>query len=516
MKLKVALTTVCYFIQSIVFCQENDSYKWKGIPNHKVDTTIDITHITGIFKNSLRDGLWTYSNGERESKEYYFQGKRIQLQEMNGNVVTKWYTNYTLKKSYKLVFKVKNSIIELYANINNLSPLFEKTPGEDWYGGSVSILKDTTYGLKKLTDSTFTDKNNIVYPIMFSKLSVQDHEWSDQQIIANEDESFGIKKTIFKLEFTKKMEFDKDDKLKSFTNCYPVVSLSDERKTTYSLKSTREDKFIINNNSTDSTINYQCRIDKNLVINGFFNIYGLPEGEWNLFHYPYYNLKDEKETAAFSLKDVLDIRLEQKVSPPSFEDMIDLKNLSSKTSENILEIFTNDNRQEYFVGINQPLKYTKFATFSQLGQDIGLEDKKGYYLFQNIKFKNGKLNSGFMYNPDGNVYDSINLNKDDFGETITKNETFKAFPAHPMAQKVQENLVKGLNLLITEAYKQRLVNNAQDWKNITCTQCNKPLTQSSAIVVEGIDCNNVRYPGGGNFCSNKCKFDYEKGYCRNK
>ena len=516
MKIKIGLIIIFYLINSVAFCQEKDILHWDGIPNHKVDTTIGGLKINGAFKNSLKAGIWFYSDGRTESKELYSNGESIQLQQIEGNVMKKNYIDFTSMKKYIMLLEVKNGISYMTIDLLNLTSDFKVSSSETWYSGNLRLLKDTIYGLKKLTDTTLIDKNNTVYPIMFSNIVVKEHELIDQQIVANNDESFSMKKTVYILNFAKKMEFDKNDKFTSFIIYNPVNCSGDKSKLMYSLKSTREDRFIIENNSIFNHINYQCRIDKNLVINGFFNKEGLAEGEWNLFHFPYYNLEDQKETGAFSLIGLIDIKTEQISAPYSFEGSIDLKNLYSKTSDQIADILTNVGTLEYLVGVNQPLKYTKYATFSQIGEDIGLEDKKGYYLFQNIKFKDGKLNSGYIYNPDGQVYDSINLNKDDFGESITKNETFKPFPAHPIAQKVQDNLVKGLNLLFTEAYKQRQVNNAQDWKNISCTQCNKLLTQSTAIVVEGIDCNNVRYPGGGNFCSNKCKFDYEKGYCRNK
>ena len=516
MKIKTVLIIICYLIKSVAFCQEKDYLHWEGIPNHIVDTTVGSLKIKGMFKNLLRAGIWFLSNGITETNELYSNGKIIQNYETEGNAIKKQYMDLSSVKKYVMLLEVKDGITYMTIDIVNFTSDLIMISKERWYSTNFHLIKDTTYGLKKITDTTFIDKNNREYSVMYSNFKITEHELIDEQIVANNDESFSMKKTAYRLNSFRKMEYDKYENLNTLTVYNPVISLGDKTRLSYSLKSIKEDKFIINYNSIDNSINYQCKVDKNLVINGFFNKEGLAEGVWELFHFPYYNLEDVKETGAFSLKGLIEVKLEQMSAPFSYERFIDLKNLYSKSSDEIADLFTNVGTREYLVGVNQPLTYTKYGTFSQIGEEISLEDKKGYYLFQNITFKDGKLNSGYIYTPDGQVYDSINLNKDDFGETLTKNTTFKAFPPHPLAQKVQDNLAKGLSLLLTEAYKQRQINNQQDWKNITCTQCNKQLTQSTAIVVDGIECNNVGYPGGGNFCSNKCRFDYETGYCRDK
>lgn len=516
--MKSKLLTLFLFVFAIpAYSQLVETDKWKNYENQTVDSTVDGFRFKGTFVNSKREGYWLCYDqyGDLKQDGYFLRDTLLQLERIDGDDLSKNYLDYTKKIAY-FTTENQNSITVLLTGITPGKENFF-TLKEAWYSTSNRKIFDTTYGLKKLPDGKYCDRNNVIYEPNYSNVKITDHELTDEQIIIGNSGENIMKKKVYVLTTNRKMEFN-NGQLKKFVLYWPVITSLNTPKPQYSFKSVRKDVIAINDTSSiKKTMFYEMIIDDKPVLKGSVNKNGSLEGQWDFYHFTYYDVQDDKRTAAFSLQKIFEFsNIVQGDAPLS--NLFYFKDFPTSTLSDI-SVIANTNEylnkiNKVFVAIDEPYLFTKYATYTRKDNEINLEDNLGYHLFQRLYFNDGNLVKGYSFTPDGKLYDSINWNKDEFGERITKNNAFKPYPEHPMAQAYQKQLVDGVKEFVNNVNSFLDKKNEQDWKNVRCKQCNKPVDKNTAIIVDGITCGNVGYPGGGIFCSNKCRFEYEEGYCR--
>jgi hypothetical protein len=514
--MKIKFTLVLIFVLSHCFtkAQLTQTDNWKDYIDYKVDTIAEGYRIVGEYKNHFKQGWWkVYNDNGLITKAFYQKGIAIQTEGVRDNVYYKIYSDDLDNKKY--TFRRNEGKIFVQIEPNDKS---KQNVGEEvWFSNRNEEILDTSFGLKKIDELNFVDRNDKKYNVSSSTLSITDHELIDEQITTNDEGNYIVIRKKYMLYNNRMISFE-NSKLKKYQDFSPVYTAFSSAKERYSLKSERKDIFIFNNGSSNNAVTYSVVIDNKPVLEGSINSSGMPQGIWNLYHFTYFDVQDEKRTAAFSATNLFEFSKIMQGDAPwinmyYFKDMfsLSLSDVANALTQEYLNKIEKD-----FSSINEPYLLTKYSTFTKSGTDLNLKDNLGYHLFQKLYYNEGKLTKGYQFTPDGKVYDSINFNKDEFGETITKNTTFKAFPEHPMAQAYQKQLVDGIKMLLNTATKYLEDKNQDEWKNTKCKYCNKSVDYSSSVIVDGITCGNTRYPGGGIFCSSKCRYDYEIGYCRNK
>ena len=145
-------------------------------------------------------------------------------------------------------------------------------------------------------------------------------------------------------------------------------------------------------------------------------------------------------------------------------------------------------------------------------------DRTNDYLYQKILFDTNKLSKDYgkmmllyQYLPNGQIYDSLNLYKNEFGEQIGKS-VLKPFPyskdymallnkqqneADEMQIKLMQGMLKELN---------------------TCDNCGNTIATGKKITTSEFKCPNgknyiLNSILGKKFCSPKCYSDYQKSWC---
>jgi hypothetical protein len=510
------------FLLLSCFGQLQNTQSWKGYENQKIDTIIGDFNVKGQYVNSIQTGVWNcYKNGQLNQSAYFDnRGKFTQIINFFSDGVVKGYFHHD-NSSMVFNFSSTEKKFELrigYPDDDNGGKLKVQ---EAWSSSNFSIISDTTFGLKKISDSSFIDRNNKIYSIDYCKFSISAHELIDERISINEDNNYSIRREKYKLFFNTKMTFDNTSKLSSVSFYDPLFRFADPIKNIFNLKSVRKDEISINSASKDNTYLYEVTIDEKKVMKGYFNAEGLPNGQWDLYHFQYFDTDDRKLAGAFTDSKAFRFdKLLQGKAPIVTANYINLPELStqnvSKISSLIEDISYNDYFDKSFVGIDGPYEFTNFATYVTSGNEISLEDRLGYHLFQQLYYRNGALTKGFLFSPNGKIYDSINSSKDEYGETLTKNNFFKPFPEHAKSQEFQKQLVEGVRQYLNAAQNELQKRSKEEWKTTSCKQCSKLVDPETVVIVDGITCNNTGYPGGGFFCSNKCRYEYEIGYCRDK
>lgn len=515
MKIRLAFILPFALFHLITKAQLGETDTWKDYIDYKVDTMVQGYRFVGEYRNHFKEGWWkVFKENELITKAFYKRDFTVQTEGKNDNIYYKIYNDDINNKKYIFNRDERNIFVQVI-------PVDASKPNngeEAWFSNLNEKISDTSYGLKKLDEFTFIDRNDKKYNISSSIIKITDHDLINEQITTNNEGNYIFVRTKYKLYNNRMMSFQ-NNKVKQYQDFRPVYTEhSPGAKKRYSLKSVRKDVFTFDDGSSENAISYMVVIDNKPVLEGSINSSGLPTGIWNLYHFNFFDVQDEKRTAAFSAANLIEYsKIIQSDAP--WINIYYFKDMLSVTSSDI----TNKLTQEYidkidkiFTSIDEPYLLSKYSTFTKSGNDLNLKDNLGYHLFQKLYYNDGKLTKGYLFTPNGKVYDSINLNKDEFGETITKNTAFKSFPEHAMAQAYQNQLVNGVRMLLTTATKYLEDKNKEEWKNTKCKHCNKSVDYNTAVIVDGITCGNIGYPGGGVFCSSKCRYEYEVGYCRNK
>jgi hypothetical protein len=182
---------------------------------------------------------------------------------------------------------------------------------------------------------------------------------------------------------------------------------------------------------------------------------------------------------------------------------------------NLKDFSPNDNKT---IGLHYLHTNLMPLATSPLGTEITLKgsptfvDRTEDYLAQKAIFENGKLMAMYVYMPNGECFDSLNLGLNEFGEQIGKSSV-NDFPfsdrylsLYNQAQKETEERQMQAMVKLLEALKKN---------DNTCDHCKKSLTDTR-IDIYDIDCPNGHsylLNSKRRFCSLKCHSDYKKYWC---
>jgi hypothetical protein len=125
--------------------------------------------------------------------------------------------------------------------------------------------------------------------------------------------------------------------------------------------------------------------------------------------------------------------------------------------------------------------------------------------------KYGTLKVLYQYLPDGQIYDSVNTNKNEFGEQLGKS-TLKPFPLgseYMVLMKKDQNDSEELKIKLMRGMLKQLN---------TCDHCGVDILAGKKITTHDFKCaNGQNYIlddlFGRKFCSPKCYSEYQKAWC---
>ncbi len=159
-----------------------------------------------------------------------------------------------------------------------------------------------------------------------------------------------------------------------------------------------------------------------------------------------------------------------------------------------------------------PFATTPFGTEVQINGSPAFLDKTPDHLAERAYFgKNGELEVLYIYLPDGSIYDSLNIRKNEYGEQIGKSTT-NEFPFSDSYISLNNASQKETEAKQQEAMFKAL-KSIQQSRN-TCSHCNKQIGETR------IDKYDMDCPNGKSyiislraFCSLKCHSEYKKLWC---
>lgn len=167
----------------------------------------------------------------------------------------------------------------------------------------------------------------------------------------------------------------------------------------------------------------------------------------------------------------------------------------------------------------QPLAFSVLGTFDPKTKQFC--DKTGDYLYQKISFvENAKkddseIQLAYQYLPNGKIFDSINIKKNDFGEQIGKSVLFTM----PFSEIYSQRFNKAFEESMAKVDVLSLFYNTNESKKIEgyCSYCSKTFVNNQKGIITSMEfkCPNkniltdVLYK----FCSNLCYIGYQKALC---
>ena len=167
----------------------------------------------------------------------------------------------------------------------------------------------------------------------------------------------------------------------------------------------------------------------------------------------------------------------------------------------------------------QPLAFSVLGTFDPKTKQFC--DKTGDYLYQKIIFvenakkSDSEIQLAYQYLPNGKIFDSINIKKNDFGEQIGKSELFTM----PFSKIYSQRFNKAFEESMAKVDVLSLFYNTNESKKIEgyCSYCSKTFVNNQKGIITSMEfkCPNkniltdVLYK----FCSNLCYIGYQKALC---
>ena len=481
--------------------------------------------IEGQIKDGKKSGVWSYTKNQYKEVAAFINDDLVFLeahnQEYGKHIANKYYKT-SGNKTGILLGQTKDGYFSFSytENTNNIQTNFDQIQKKnkftsDWTTCiNIKLPKDSAYCVKQLSDTEFEDRFGTKYNLGFTEFKVSGLEASYKFLISGENKIYCYK---FQLPMVVKYSFDNNGEPTQISGYCALRKLSrldytSEAKTPSSFATASVKKL-----STDN-YKYEMQVDGKPVLEGYFNGEGNMQGEWKTYYFPC-TLNGQKEYLAPAFK----IRTPfNKIHNSSYIDPYWVANPAKITnptlgfqsvSDDILRKVVLAEILDALILLKNPYEYTKYATLKKEGNGYYLYDVNSYHLFQKVVLTPEEFVKGYQYTPDGKIYDSINYTKDEYGETPTKGfKKFNPFPDHPMRKQVEQKVYTELAKFFQAASAKTKENTVYHCKN-----CNKIIQNTkTAVVISSIDCGNTRYLNEAIFCSNKCRFEYEKGFCRDK
>ena len=167
----------------------------------------------------------------------------------------------------------------------------------------------------------------------------------------------------------------------------------------------------------------------------------------------------------------------------------------------------------------QPLAFSVLGTFDPNTKQFC--DKTGDYLYQKISFvenpkkTDSEIQLAYQYLPNGKIFDSINIKKNDFGEQIGKSELFTM----PFSKIYSQRFNKTFEVSMAKFDVLSLFYNTNESKKIEgyCSYCSKTFVNNQMGIITSMEfkcpdksiLTDVLYK----FCSNLCYIGYQKALC---
>jgi hypothetical protein len=382
-------------------------------------------------------------------------------------------------RSYEVNDGIANDVLKRKSWNSYINSKNEEIP----YNYSKIITTDSTYIIERIED---IDQNKYIERFIIDKMSYVKEIYNNNNWISSSSQH-----QIY-------ADF-KDNSYKSapkFTVGNPLKITANKIDTsTISVSYFYDEKLLMNG-----------QIDNNDNCKGWFTIYSINA---NLIKNQYsYQLKDSFTKSLNKWKLCLSgTKNNNQYTGTTYNKLLDINYWNPNWFSSI----------NYSIFINSlPLATSPLGKFDPITKLF--TDRTNDFLYQKILFDSNKLSKDYgkmmllyQYLPNGQIYDSINLYKNEFGEQIGKS-VLKPFPyskdymallnkqqneADEMQIKLMQGMLKELN---------------------TCDNCGNTIATGKKITTSEFKCPNgknyiLNSILGKKFCSPKCYSDYQKSWC---
>jgi hypothetical protein len=406
---------------------------------------------------------------------------------------------------------------------DNLEGNCQKIYSERYQGNIIKnnrtseVLEDVgDYILKRKSWTSYVSLKNEEIPYNFSRIITTDSSFLIERI-----EDLDKNKYIERF-FIDKMSYYR----KNYTNNILMSTVSEHNigdNFKYRSSAVKSPNYTITNllkiettriDSNDFDVNYfydnkqllNGRIDNKGIYKNWFKIYSVNTSlVKNQFSY---RLKDSITKSINKWKLCLSgIKNDNQYTETTYNKLLDINYWDPNW-------FSSINNSIYINSL--PLATSPLGKFDPITKVF--TDRTNDYLYQKILFDTNKLSKDYgkmmllyQYLPNGQIYDSLNLYKNEFGEQIGKS-VLKPFPyskdymallnkqqneADEMQIKLMQGMLKELN---------------------TCDNCGNTIATGKKITTSEFKCPNgknyiLNSILGKKFCSPKCYSDYQKSWC---
>ena len=486
----------------------------------------------------------------------------LKIKSIDYNTFSKDHSGWELLRSNSLIFeekKVKNSdtLLSFLLELKNIKTHMGLNSSNsncvDWYDNYVSpiallyssssytaniiksnrssVINDQNINdvLKRKSWTTYSNNNNFELPYNYSNITVNDSSFVIERITDIENKKYMEIYILDRMSYIKNIY--KDGEWDSSYSEHMILSRLNEQSYMKSpsyainnpiiMKWKREDNENIHVDfHIDGKKLLEGNVDNNGNLKGWCNYYAVNVKQYNKRYYD--NLKPQ------TINGVL-FSSNQLKSLTTFKyclSAMDVANSYNKENYNVnynLKFWDPKPFESIYLGIYPDFSPLAVSPLGKFYTPLKLfVDKTEDYLSQRAFFstvgtseykgeKYGTLKVLYQYLPNGQVYDSVNTNKNEFGEQLGKSN-LKPFPLgkdYMVLMKKEQN--------DSEEWKYKMMQAMIKGLNI-CDHCSGVIITSKKIRTTEFKCPNgknylLNDILGRIFCSPKCYSEYQKAWC---